>query len=69
VLNVVAQVTVLLSAWREVPAEEGDPLLTAVLIILGVGLLIVFLAVFVERQRERIIARTQEWREMLETWE
>jgi hypothetical protein len=42
---------------------------TAILITLGAGLLSVFLAVFVERQRERIIARTQEWPAMLETWE
>lgn len=39
------------------------------IIILGAGLLAVTAAVFVERQRERIIARAQEWREALERWE
>jgi len=59
-LNVVAQVVVLVvnvfSAYRW-------------FIILGVGLLLVAAAVFVERQRVRIIARAQEWREELGTWE
>ncbi len=43
--------------------------IAAIVIILGAGLSIIFLAVFVERQRERIIARTQELREVLDTWE
>lgn len=69
VLNVVAQVTVLVLASRSTSGREEDPLLTALLIVLGVGLLLVFVPAFLERQRERIIARTQEWREMLEAWE
>lgn len=39
------------------------------IIILGVGLLLVTVAVFVERQRELLIAKAQEWREALEKWE
>jgi hypothetical protein len=69
VLNVVGQVTTLLLAGRSTSSGGGDPLLTAILIILGAGLLLIFLAVFAERQLERIIARTQEWREVLDTWE
>ncbi len=67
-LNVVGQVTVLLLATRRSAPDQGSSL-TPWLIILGVGLLITFLAVVVERQRARIIARTQEWREVLEAWE
>ena len=37
-------------------------------IVAGVVLL-VGVAVFVERQRERIIAKAREWREELEAWE
>ncbi len=37
--------------------------------IFGVGILLVSAAVFVERQRVRIIARAQEWRVALEAWE
>ncbi|MEE8392478.1 MAG: hypothetical protein V3S14_16990 [Anaerolineae bacterium] len=57
-LNVVAQVVVLV---REYTVNRW-------FIILGVGLLLVTAAAFIERQRERIIARTQEWRDALETW-
>jgi hypothetical protein len=60
-LNVVGQVAMLLLA-------QGSSL-TRWLIILGVGLLITCLAVAVERERARLIARTQEWRAVLETWE
>jgi hypothetical protein len=58
-LNVVAQVVVLVNVYE----------VNRWFIILGVGLLLVTAAVFVERQRERIIARAQEWRDALETWE
>jgi len=58
-LNVVAQVVVLVNVYA----------VNRWFIILGVGLLLVTTAVFVERQRERIIARTQEWQDELETWE
>jgi hypothetical protein len=57
--NIVAQVVVLVNVYE----------VNRWFIILGVGLLLVTAAVFVERQRVRIIARAQEWREALETWE
>jgi hypothetical protein len=69
VLNVVAQVTTLLLAGHSDSSGQGDPLLTAVLIILGVGLLAMLVAVLVERQRARIIAQAQEWREALDAWD
>lgn len=59
VLNVVAQVVVLVNVHQ----------VNRWFVFLSVGLLLVTAAVFVERQRERIIARSQEWRETLETWE
>jgi len=59
VLNVVAQVVVLVSVYD----------VNRWFIFLGVGMLLVTVAVFVERQRESIISRTQEWREGLESWE
>ena len=58
-LNVVAQVVVLINVYD----------VNRFLVIFGVGLLLVTVAMFVERQRARIIARTQEWFEVLETWE
>lgn len=59
VLNVVAQVVVLIRVY------EVDRWL----IIFGVGLLLVALAVFVERQRARLMAQAQAWREALERWD
>ena len=59
VLNVVAQVVILIRVYD----------VNRWFIILGVGLLLVTAAAFIERKRERIIARTQEWRELLDTWE
>ncbi|MFQ5615800.1 MAG: SCO7613 C-terminal domain-containing membrane protein, partial [Anaerolineales bacterium] len=58
-LNVVAQAVVLVSVYE----------VNRWFIILGAGLLLVVVGVFVERQRERVIARAQEWRETLEMWE
>jgi len=58
-LNVVAQVVVLVNVHEE----------SRWFIILGVGLLVVIVGVFVERQREHIIARAPEWRTELEAWE
>jgi hypothetical protein len=60
VLNVVGQLTVLF---------RGGSSLIRWLILGSAGLLFVSLAVFVERQQTRIVARAQEWRETLETWE
>ena len=39
------------------------------IVIFVVGLLLVVAAVCVERQRARLIAKAQEWREALEKWE
>ncbi len=58
-LNVVAQVIVLVNLYD----------VQRWIIFLGVGVLLVSAAVFVERRREQIVARAQQWLEMLETWE
>jgi hypothetical protein len=60
VINVLAQVVLLFA---------GPSLLIRWLIIGSAGLLIVGLAVYIERQRERIIATTQVWRGVLEQWD
>ena len=59
VLNIIAQVIVLSNVYD----------INRWIIILGVGLLLVTAAIFVERQREKIILRSKEWRETLDTWE
>jgi hypothetical protein len=59
VLDVVSQVILLVNIYD----------VQRWIIILGVGLILVSAAVFVERKREQIIAQTQEWLEALETWE
>jgi hypothetical protein len=59
VLNVAGQVVVLFVG--------GESALRWI-IIGGTGLAIVTAAVFVERQRERLIARAQVWRGALDTW-
>lgn len=61
VLNVAGQIVVLFIS------DESQ--LTRWAIIGSAGLLLVTAAVFVERQRARLIAKAQEWREALETWE
>jgi len=58
VLNVVAQVVVLVSVYQ----------VSRWFIILGVGLVLVVLAVFVERRRERLLSQAQAWRDAIETW-
>ena len=58
-LNVVAQVIVLVSVYD----------VHRWIIILGVGVLLVTTAVFVERKRVQIIARAQEWLETVDTYE
>jgi hypothetical protein len=60
VLNVIGQVVVLFA---------GGSGLIRWLIVGATGLIIVVLAIFVERQRERIIAVAQAWRETLVTWD
>jgi peptidoglycan/LPS O-acetylase OafA/YrhL len=59
VLNVVSQIVVLVRVYE----------VQRWIVILGVGIILVTAAVFVERKRERIIAQVQEWSEQLETWE
>jgi hypothetical protein len=59
VLNVVSQVIVLINVYE----------VSRWFIILGVGLLLVLLAVLIERRRERLISQAQEWRDTLETWD
>jgi hypothetical protein len=58
-LNVAGQIVVLFG---------GGATLTRWIIIGGAGILFVTAAVFVERQRVRLIAKAQEWREALEAW-
>jgi hypothetical protein len=59
VLNVVAQVVMLVSVYK----------VEIWFIILGVGLLLVVAVTFIWQQRERIITRAPEWLERLEAWE
>jgi hypothetical protein len=59
VLNVVSQVVVLIDVYD----------VHRWILLLGVGVMLVSAAVFIERKREQIIAQVQEWREDLETWE
>jgi hypothetical protein len=47
----------------------GPSALVRWLIIGGTGLFIVVTAVFVELQRERLVARAQAWREALAAWD
>ncbi|HLC03888.1 MAG TPA: hypothetical protein VJK02_12685, partial [Anaerolineales bacterium] len=58
-LNIAGQVVVLFA---------GGTSDTRWIIIGGAGLIIVAMGVFVERQRERILVRAQEWREALDGW-
>jgi hypothetical protein len=58
-LNVIAQIIVLVRVYE----------VSRWVIILGVGLLLVIVAIFVERQRERIIVQAKVWRDQLETWD
>ena len=59
VLNVVAQIVVRIQVYE----------VSRWVIILGVGLALVTIAIFVERQRERILAQAKIWRDQLETWD
>jgi hypothetical protein len=58
VLNVITQVILLINIYE---VERW-------IIILGVGIVLVTGAIFIERKREMIIAQTKEWRDMLEEW-
>ena len=59
VINVVAQVVILVNVYQ----------VSRWFVTLGVGLVLVTIGVLVERKRERILTRTKEWREVLETWD
>ncbi len=59
VLNIVAQVIVLIHVYE----------VQRWIITLGLGVVLVSVAVIIERKREQIIAQSQEWLEILESWE
>jgi hypothetical protein len=59
VVNVIAQIIVLVNVYD----------INRFLVIFGAGILLVTLAVFVERQRARILLTAQRWLEALELWE
>jgi hypothetical protein len=59
VLNVVAQIVILVNVYD----------VDRWVIIFGVGLLLVAIAVFVERQRTRIISQAHHWGQVLAHWE
>jgi hypothetical protein len=58
-LNVVAQVVVLINVYE----------VNRWFIFLGVGVLLITSAVFVERKREAIISQSRTWREELDKWD
>ncbi|HUE99283.1 MAG TPA: hypothetical protein VMN99_08500 [Anaerolineales bacterium] len=58
-LSVVAQVIVLVNVYN----------ISIWLVAFGVGLLIIAIAIYIERGREQLRARTREWSETLEKWE
>ncbi len=59
VMNILAQVVVLVRVYE----------VNRWIIIFGVGILIVGLGLFMERRREMLITRSQEFRDMLERWD
>jgi peptidoglycan biosynthesis protein MviN/MurJ (putative lipid II flippase) len=59
VINVLAQVVVLVRVYD----------VNRWIIIFGAGILLVGLGVFVERRREILLARAQEFRDTLERWD
>ncbi len=59
VLNVLSQVIILVRVYD----------INRWITILGVGLLLIVIAIFVEKQRETIISRSKEWSEKLDSWE
>ncbi|MDO9299988.1 MAG: hypothetical protein Q7T89_01330, partial [Anaerolineales bacterium] len=58
-LNIIAQVIVLVNVYN----------ISIWLVGLGMGLIIMTIAIFVELRREQLRARTREWSEALEQWE
>lgn len=63
VVNVVAQIILLLNTLG---LTQG---FGRFIIIFAVGVILVIVAIFVERQRIQIITKAREWREALEIWE
>ncbi len=59
VLNIISQVIILVQDYN----------INRWITILGVGLLLMVIAIFVEKQRETIIARSKEWSDKLDSWE
>lgn len=59
VLNVIAQIVIMVRVYE----------INRWFIFLGVGLVLITTAIFVERRREQIIETTREWRQQLETWD
>ncbi len=59
ILNVISQVILVVRVYD----------INRWIAILGVGLVLVVAAIFVEKQRETIIARSKEWSEKLDSWE
>jgi hypothetical protein len=59
VLNILAQVIIQVNKYE----------IDRWVIIFGVGLLLVSIAVYVERQRMKLLSRAHEWREALGTWQ
>jgi hypothetical protein len=58
-IGVIAEIFVLINVYN----------INRWLVFLGVGLLIMVIAILFERQRGRLMARAQEWRAALETWQ
>jgi hypothetical protein len=58
VLNVMAQVVIQVNKYE----------IDRWVILFGVGLLLVSIAVYVERQRTQLLSQAYEWREALSTW-
>jgi hypothetical protein len=59
VLNVIAQIVNLVRIYQ----------VNRWFIILGVGLLLVLLAVFIERRREQLVVEAKGWQDTLATWQ
>jgi hypothetical protein len=58
-LNIIAQTIVLIRVYE----------VNRWLVLLGVGLLLVAAAIFLEQRQGRLSKRVQVWRELLEAWD
>jgi hypothetical protein len=59
VLNVIAQIVVMVRVYE----------VNRWFIFLGVGLVLITTAIYIERRREQVIDTTREWRHQLEEWD